>query len=258
MFVDFGRFKLEVLDIAPQVLGLPPIVLLHEGLGCVAMWRDFPHALAAATSARVVVYSRYGYGRSTPLPAGARNVRKASFMHKEAIEIAPLLLAKLNIENPFLVGHSDGGSIALIHAATFPNAVCGVAAMAPHCFVEELSVHNIAEATTAFETTDLPARLSKYHLDSAATFYGWNDVWLSAEFRAWNITELLNAIACPVLAVQGEQDQYGTMAQIDVIADRVPTARLRKLAQCGHSPWKDARDTVLTEILNHFRFCTQK
>ncbi len=258
MFVDSGRFQLEVLDIAPQVFGLPPIVLLHEGLGCVAMWRDFPHALAAATGARVVAYSRYGYGQSTPLPAQVRNVRNVQFMHEEALETAPELFETLGLEKPFLVGHSDGGSIALIHAATFPGAVSGVVAMAPHCFVEAISVQSIVAARSAFETTDLSARLGKYHRDCAATFYGWNDVWLSAGFRTWNITKLLTTIACPVLAIQGENDEYGTMAQIEVIASQIRSAQLRKLPQCGHSAWKDAPETVTAEIANHFLYCIQK
>jgi pimeloyl-ACP methyl ester carboxylesterase len=249
VFIEIGEHRLEILDIAPQVLTQkPPIVLLHEGLGCVAMWRDFPQALATATGARVVAYSRYGYGQSTPLPAGQRNVLNARFMHSEAIETAPLVFAKLGLEKPFLVGHSDGGSIALIHAASFPNAVSGIVAMAPHCFVEDVSVQSIALARATFETTDLPLRLSKYHRDAAATFYGWNDVWLSEAFRQWNITKILSQISCPVLAIQGEGDEYGTMAQIEAIQNEISTAQLLKLAQCGHSPWKDARELVVAKI----------
>ncbi len=250
MRLEIGEHRLEILDIAPQVSGRSPIVLLHEGLGCIAMWRDFPHALAEATGARVVAYSRYGYGQSTPLPAGTRNARNARFMHEEAIAIAPQVLSKMGIEKPFLVGHSDGGSIALLYAATFPNAVSGLVAMAPHCFVEAISVASISQARTAFETTDLPQRLGKYHRDPAATFYGWSDVWLSEPFRHWNITELLRAITSPVLAIQGEGDEYGTMAQIEVIQREIPAAKLLKLANCGHSPWKDQRDIVLNQIAN--------
>jgi pimeloyl-ACP methyl ester carboxylesterase len=260
MFIEIGTHRLEILDIAPPVSDhktypKPPIVLLHEGLGCVAMWRDFPQALATATGARVVAYSRYGYGQSTPLPAGARSVRNAHFMHDEAIETAPQVFEKLGIEKPVLVGHSDGGSIALICAATYPSAVSGVVVMAPHCFVEDISVTGIAQARHTFEITDLPQRLSKYHRDAIATFYGWNDVWLSAKFRQWNITVLLSAITCPVLAIQGENDEYGTMAQIDAIKTEIPSAQLLKLAQCGHSPWKEAAYVTMENIAHFYSNC---
>jgi pimeloyl-ACP methyl ester carboxylesterase len=260
MFIEIGEHRLEILDIAPQVSDhktnpKPPIVLLHEGLGCIAMWRDFPQALAAATGARVVAYSRYGYGQSTPLPAGARNVRNASFMHDEAMETAPQVFEKLGLEKPFFVGHSDGGSIALIYAATYPSAVSGLAVLAPHTFVEEISVAGIRAAKTGFETTDLPTRLMKFHRDSEATFFGWNDVWLSEEFRGWNITEMLSAITAPMLAIQGDADEYGTMAQIDAIKNAIPASQLLKLEGCGHSPWKEARLIVLDAIKKHYARC---
>jgi pimeloyl-ACP methyl ester carboxylesterase len=260
MFIEIGAHRLEILDIALEVLHKqsarkPPIVLLHEGLGCIAMWRDFPQALAAATGARIVAYSRYGYGQSTPLPEATRNARNVQFMHAEAIDIAPLVFQKLGIENPYLVGHSDGGSIALIFAATYPSAVCGLAVLAPHTFVEDISVAGIRAARTAFETTDLPLRLAKFHLDSRATFWGWNDVWLSEEFRRWNITEMLSSITSPVLAIQGDADEYGTMAQIEAIKNKLPTAQLVKLQGCGHSPWKDAQSAVLDAIGNHYVRC---
>jgi pimeloyl-ACP methyl ester carboxylesterase len=260
MFIEIGAHRLEILDIAPEVLHQqsftkPPIVLLHEGLGCVAMWRDFPQALANATGARVVAYSRYGYGQSTPLPADTRNARNVKFMHAEAIDIAPLVFQELGIENPYLVGHSDGGSIALIFAATYPRSVSGLAVLAPHTFVEDISVAGIRAARTAFETTDLPLRLAKFHLDSHATFWGWNDVWLSEEFLRWNITEMLSSITEPVLAIQGDADEYGTMAQIEAIKNKLPNAQLLKLKGCGHSPWKEARSTVLDAIGNHYARC---
>lgn len=260
MLIEIGKHWLEILDIAPQVsdhkaIQKPPIVLLHEGLGCVAMWRDFPQALAEKTGGRVVAYSRYGYGQSTPLPAGARHARNARFMHDEAIETAPRLFEKLGIENPYLVGHSDGGSIALIYAAKYLDAVSGVTVLAPHTFVEEISVTGIRAAKIGFETTDLPVRLAKFHQDSDATFWGWNDVWLSEEFRHWNITEMLSAITAPVLAIQGDADEYGTMAQIDAIKNALPASQLLKLADCGHSPWKEARSIVLDAIGKHYMHC---
>jgi pimeloyl-ACP methyl ester carboxylesterase len=203
----------------------------------------------------VVAYSRYGYGQSTPLPAGVRNARDARFMHDEAMETAPQVFEKLGIENPYLVGHSDGGSIALIYAATYLGAVSGVAVLAPHTSVEEISVTGIRAAKTGFETTDLPARLAKFHRDSEATFFGWNDVWLSEEFRNWNITKMLSAITAPVLAIQGDADEYGTMAQIEAIKNALPASQLLKLADCGHSPWKEARSIVLDAIGKHYMRC---
>jgi pimeloyl-ACP methyl ester carboxylesterase len=259
MLIEIGKHWLEILDIAPQVSDhktnpKPPIVLLHEGLGCVAMWRDFPQALAAATGARVVAYSRYGYGKSEPL-AKLRSARNARFMHEEAIETAPQVFEKLGIERPFLVGHSDGGSIALIYAAAYPSSPSAVVAMAPHCFVEDISVAGISKALATFETTDLLQRLGKHHTYAAATFYGWADVWLSEEFRQWNITDLLSNITCPVLAIQGENDEYGTMAQIGAIKSEIPTATLLKLGQCGHSPWKEATDITLENIVQFYANC---
>lgn len=252
-FVEIDGQRIEVLDVAGQgEQKVRPFVLLHEGLGSVSLWRDFPHKLAQRTGARVLTYSRAGYGQSTPHPPGARNVYDARYMHTEAKVTLPRLLAALNVSRPHLVGHSDGGTIALIFAATFPEALTSVVAMAPHCFVEEISTRSIAQARRSFESApDLSARLSKHHRDPEATFYGWNDVWLSSEFGRFDITALLPAIRVPVLAVQGEDDAYGTMRQIDEIARNVPTAQLLKLAKCGHAPWKDCPDEVLSAIAQH-------
>ena len=219
----------------------PAIVMLHEGLGSVALWRDFPSRLAQAAGRRVLAYSRYGYGKSDPL----RDKREPSFMHTEALEALPELLRQLEIERPVLFGHSDGGSIALIHAGAARWPVTGVVVLAPHVFVEEFSLAAIRQARIAYETADLRDRLSRYHDDPDSAFRGWNDVWLDLRFRSWNIETYLPTMACPLLAIQGEGDEYGTMAQIDRIGAQCPTARLLKLRDCGHSPYRDQPEAVL-------------
>lgn len=225
----------------------PLIVFLHEGLGSLAMWRDFPQRLCADVGARGLVYSRPGYGRSTPRAPAER--WPVTFMHREAQAVLPALLATLGVDRaPWLFGHSDGGSIALLHAARFPDGVAGVVALAPHLFVEDLSVASIEDARVAYATTDLKARLARYHDDPDSAFRGWNDIWLDPAFRSWNIVAEIAAIRGPVLAIQGEDDQYGTMAQIDTIAQRVPGTRLLRLAACGHSPQRDQPDGVIAAV----------
>lgn len=224
--------------------GAPAIVFLHEGLGSVAMWRDFPQRVADATGCEAVVYSREGYGRSDSI----REPRQVRYMHDEALRVLPALLDALGLEAPILFGHSDGGSIALIHAGGAGRAVGGLIVMAPHVMVEDISVTSIAQAKVAWETTDLPARLGKYHAHVDSAFRGWNDIWLHPDFRAWNIEEYLPRIACPVLAIQGEDDEYGTMAQIERIAAQAPDVELVKLADCRHSPHKDQAEAVLAAV----------
>ena len=169
-------------------------------------------------------------------------------MHREALEALPALLAALRIERPLLVGHSDGASIALIFAGAFPNQTCGVVAMAPHEFVEEETLAGILAAKTTWTATDWPKKLARYHDDAPRVFSDWNDTWLSAAFRDWNIEEYLPQIRCPVLALQGEDDEYATMRQIDVIAEKVPGTELLKLPKCGHSPQRDQEAAVLAAI----------
>ncbi|MBI2276892.1 MAG: alpha/beta hydrolase [Dechloromonas sp.] len=222
----------------------PPIVFLHEGLGSLAMWRDFPQRVADATGCEAIVYSRYGYGRSTKLEK-PRHVR---YMHDEALLALPELLDRLAIERSILFGHSDGGSIALIHAGGAGRPLAGVIAMAPHVMVEDISVKSIAEAEVAWQTTDLRQRLGRHHQHVEATFRGWNDIWLHPDFRRWNIEEYLPAIACPILAIQGEDDEYGTMEQIDRIARQSADVDLVKLADCRHSPHKDQPEAVLAAV----------
>ncbi len=250
-----GSHTLEVLDLAGTHAERPPIVLLHEGLGCIAMWRDFPERLAKATGARVLAYSRYGHGGSTALPSEVREVRTPRFMHEEATQALPQILQHLNVRQPTLVGHSDGGSIALLYASAYPNALHSAVVMAPHCFVEACSIESIQSTKETFESGDLAQRLAKYHHDVNATFYGWNDVWLSPAFRSWNIEAELASILCPVLAIQGDDDPYGTMAQIDTIARHVKTAQLLKLRNCGHAVWRDRSDAVIAAITAFTTHC---
>jgi len=223
------------------------IVLLHEGLGSVSMWKDFPAKLCAALGMRGLVYSRPGYGRSTPRPLGER--WPVDFMHFQATEVLPALLGALGVPpHPWLFGHSDGGSIALLHAAAFPEAPAGVVALAPHLFVEDVSVASIAQARTAYLAAGLRERLARYHDDPDSAFFGWNDIWLDPAFRAWNVEREMERIRCPVLAIQGEDDEYGTMAQIDRLALRASHARLVKLAACGHSPHRDQPQRVIDAV----------
>jgi pimeloyl-ACP methyl ester carboxylesterase len=221
----------------------PPLVFLHEGLGSIRQWRDFPAKLAEATGCSALVYDRYGYGQSDILAEPRRTVR---FMHDEALFALPELLKELEVRNPILVGHSDGASIALIHAGA-GHAVRGVVAMAPHVFIEPLCLSSIVKAADAFENTDLAARLGRYHRDARKTFYGWADVWLDPQFKGWDIrTEYLPGVRCPVLAIQGHDDEYGTMAQLDEIERRVPgPCELLKLENCGHSPFRDRPEDTL-------------
>lgn len=243
--IHIHGLKLEYRDFPATADGRPTLLLLHEGLGCVGMWRHFPEKLAAATGCRLIVWSRAGYGGSQAYP----EPRTPRYMHREGEEMLPALVAALGIERPLLIGHSDGGSIALIFAGTFPEVPLGVAVMAPHEFVEEVTLAGIGEARTAWQTTDMPKKLARYHHEQTErVFLDWNDTWLSPAFRDWNIEACLPQIRCPVLAIQGADDEYATMRQIDVIAERVPGTQLLKLANCGHSPHRDQEDAVLAAL----------
>lgn len=245
-FIDVDGVRLELLRFAGDSKR-PTLVFLHEGLGCVALWRDFPEKVAAAAGLPAVVYSRRGYGRSDTRRADY----DVDFMHREALDVLPALLDALGIVKPLLVGHSDGASVSLIHAGLSGRPVAGVVAMAPHVFVEEVTVESIVKAKEAAETTDLLQRLGRYHDDPAVAFWGWNDIWLKPAFLDWNIEDVLPPIEAPVLAIQGLDDEYGTMAQIDAIERgvRAPFSRL-DLPDCRHSPQKDQPEATLKAIVD--------
>jgi pimeloyl-ACP methyl ester carboxylesterase len=248
-FVDLGDSRIECDRIAGNP-GAPTLVFLHEGLGSVGMWRDFPRRAAVATGCPALVYSRVGYGLSTPLTSP----RRPDYMHVEALVTLPTLLDLLAIVEPVLVGHSDGASIALIHAGAGVRPVRAIVALAPHVFVEALSLASIAAARDVYEHADLRARLSRHHADVDSAFRGWNDIWLAESFRDWNIESLLPGIGCPVLLVQGRDDEYGTLAQIDAIERRVSgSVESILLDACGHSPHRDQADATLAAILHFVR-----
>ena len=244
MHVAGGR--LELLDIAGDPRQAP-LVLMHEGLGSVGLWRGFPEALARATGRRTVAFSRHGHGRSDPPP----RPRTPAFMHEEALEVLPELLLALEIHDPVLVGHSDGASIALIYAAHHP--VQAVVAIAPHVFVEDICLTEIRQARDAYTDGGLRERLARHHRDPDAAFFGWNDVWLDPAFPKWNITGELERIACPVLLIQGEHDQYGTMAQLDAIENRVGGPVQRVHLDCQHSPPTELPDETVAAVAEFVR-----
>jgi pimeloyl-ACP methyl ester carboxylesterase len=224
----------------PGPAGRPraPIIFLHEGLGSVAMWRDWPAQVCADTGRAGVVYSRRGYGQSQSIPDVRGTGRLApDYMHREALEVLPELLDALEIENPVLLGHSDGGTIALLHASHLPVTACMV--MAPHVIVEDVSVQAIAEARKAYESGDLRERLQRFHADVDCAFWQWNDVWLDPAFRGFDIRAECRHIPAPVLAIQGEEDPYGTLRQLEGIVPTSGEFVRQVLPQCGHSPHKD-------------------
>ena len=231
----------------------PLMVFLHEGLGSLAMWKDFPQTLCDALGCRGLVYSRPGYGRSTP--RAEDEIWDTDFMHRQALEVLPALLDALGIDTHkqalWLFGHSDGASIALLYAAHFPAQVKGTVVLAPHISVEDIAVQSITEIRAAYLNTDLRQRLSKYHDDPDSAFWGWNRIWLDPAFKAWSIEADLARITCPVLAVQGQEDEYGTMQQLDGLKHTVPQADLLKLPACGHSPQRD-QAALLIDHVNQF------
>ena len=221
----------------------PAVVFLHEGLGSVAMWKDFPERFCAENDLRGFVFSRHGYGRSTPRPPG--DAWPPDFMHEQAHVFLPRLFSAAAIVRPVLFGHSDGGSIALLHAARFD--VSAVVVEAPHLFVEDLSIASIERVREDYVEGDLRAGLARYHDDPDSAFFGWNDAWLSPAFRGWNIEADIATISAPVLAIQGLNDAYGTLEQIRAIRRHLPKTRLLEIADCGHSPHRDRPDLVIRE-----------
>jgi pimeloyl-ACP methyl ester carboxylesterase len=246
-FVD-GHW-LEAARIEARRPGLPPIVMLHEGLGSVSVWKDFPIQLAEATGAEIFIYSRYGHGNSDPLA----EPRPVTYMHHEAQLVLSEILRQAGIERPVLLGHSDGASIAILYAGTFPDSPAGLILEAPHVFVEEITVRSIAEAGVQYQQTDLPRRLGRHHAHADSLFRGWNDIWLDARFRNWNIESYLDCIRCSVLVIQGAQDQYGTTRQVEAIQRRVPWASALVLDHCQHAPHRDRCEATLGAITEFFR-----
>ena len=244
--------RIEYRWIAEHDATLPLVVFLHEGLGSQSLWKDFPDRLCAAAGCRGLAYSRPGYGRSTP--RGAEDAWGADFLHRQAHEVLPALLAALGVdavrEPPWLFGHSDGATIALLVAAAQPQAVAGVVVLAPHTHVEAIALQSIAQARDAYLRDDLREKLARHHDEPDSAFWGWNDVWLSADFEHWTIEREIEAIRCPLLAIQGIDDEYGTLAQIHGIARRLPQTELLELADCGHSAHRDQPEAVIAATVD--------
>lgn len=234
-----GSLAIEYRLIPSTAPDAPLLVFLHEGLGSLSAWRDWPDALCRRLGARGLVYSRYGYGRSTPRPADERWA--PDYMAEQALDHLPAVLAALGLqdERPTLYGHSDGGTIALLYAAHYPDRVRGIAVAAPHIFAEPEMRAAIAGVRERYRTTDLRERLARHHDDPDSAFWGWNDVWLNPAFADWDIRDQLGAIRCPVLAIQGDRDEYASLEQIHGIARLVPQTRCAVLPDCGHVPHRE-------------------
>ncbi|MGH1354020.1 MAG: alpha/beta fold hydrolase [Thalassovita sp.] len=245
-FITAGDTRLEYGCWGPSPDQAPTIVLLHEGLGCVALWRDFPERLAAATGMGVLAYSRAGYGQSD----GKSLPWSINYMTDEAVEVLPLVLDAIGFRSGILMGHSDGATIASIYCGSVEDArVRGLIVMAPHYFTEPMGLAAIAQAKVAYEGGDLKSRLAKYHRDVENAFRGWNDSWLHPEFEAWNVGDVTDYLRIPALAIQGRQDEYGTLAQIDEIATRsYAPVEVSVIDDCGHSPHLDQPDQVLAAV----------
>lgn len=238
---------IEVLDLAGDP-GRRPLVLLHEGLGSVGLWRDFPYQLSARTGRRVLAYSRPGHGRSqAPLAP-----RTQAFFHEEAASVLPQVLGHMGVTEPLLVGHSDGGSIALLYGAR--AKVTGLVLLAAHVFVEELTVTSIQGIRERFLAGELRTRLARHHDDPDAAFWGWCDVWLDPGFRSWALDDEVRGVTAPTLIIQGRGDPYGTLAQVDRIAAAVGRSAQTLLVTGGHSPHLEATDQVLDGVT---AFCAE-
>jgi pimeloyl-ACP methyl ester carboxylesterase len=236
--------RLESIRIPASRPDLPVIVMLHEGLGSISHWKDFPAQVAERTGAGVFVYSRRGHGASDPA-VQARSIR---YLHHEAEIVLREILRQAEIKKPVLLGHSDGASIAILYAGMFPESPRGIILEAPHVFVEQKAIAGIERARHAFESTDLPQKLGRHHADADALFRAWYGIWLSPEFRGWNIEEYLGRVRCPVLMIQGIDDEYGTLAQTDAIRARIPQSELAVLDSSKHSPHRDQTQITLDLI----------
>ena len=251
-FIEVQGKQLEYECLSPSNgLGKKPVItLLHEGLGSISMWRDFPQKIADFTGHDVLVYSRYGYGNSEASPGFSFH-----YMHEQGQLALPELLQKLNIQNPILLGHSDGASISLIAAGGTNIKPQGVIVMAPHVMIENIALESIEQAKIAYQSTDLKNRLARYHSNVDSAFWGWNNAWLSDAFKQWNIENFLPHIDCPILGIQGYEDEYGTMTQLERIAELACNTHveLLKLENCKHSPHKDQPEQILQAVHNFIK-----
>ncbi|HSV60422.1 MAG TPA: alpha/beta hydrolase [Variovorax sp.] len=247
------KIRIEYQRISPERSDAPLVVFLHEGLGSLAMWKDFPQQLCEAGGFRGLVFSRPAYGRSTPRDPD--ELWDVDFMHRQAHEVLPAFFETIGPggHKPWLFGHSDGGSIALLYASRFPDRVAGLVVLAPHILVEDVTVENIQKARQTYLESDLPKRLGRYHDNADSAFWGWNRIWLHPPFRQWNIEAELDTISCPVLAMQGVDDEYGTLHQIRGIAQRVPQTQLLEIPDCGHSPHRDQPETAIVAAVSFVR-----
>ena len=247
--INISGRRLEVRSIEPADQTLPTLVFLHEGLGSVSLWREFPDRVAQATGAGAHIFYRHGYGQSSTL----EGKRQPDYMHREALDVLPALLREFGVQKTILFGHSDGASIALIHAGA-GHPVAGLILEAPHVFVEEITLRGASQAAVSYRTTDLPNKLARHHRDADKTFWGWHDIWTSPSFRDWNIESYLASITCPAPLIQGEQDQYGSVAQIDAIAAATKGAtRKHMLPNCGHTPHREQADLTLELVTSFLR-----
>lgn len=247
--VQAGRHNLRVMTVLPsgeQDAGEATLVFLHEGLGSIGQWRDFPRALAEATGLGAVIYDRQGFGGSDPLDRGNQQ-----YLQREDLSSLAAVLDVCSVHAPVLIGHSDGGTIALLYAAQLPERPRGVVTLAAHVFVEEKTLAGIGAAVQAFETGELKQRLSRYHAENTdSMFCGFKDDWLQPRYREWNIEACLQNIRCPLLVIQGEDDEYGTAAQVEAITAGVsgPVGSVL-IPGCGHSPHHQARERVIGEMI---------
>ena len=234
----------------------PVLVFLHEGLGSTGQWRDFPEEICVATGCPAQVYDRWGHGGSDPLT----EPRRPDYLHDEALLSLPEVLEQCAIDKPIFIGHSDGGSIAIIYAGTYPQKVAGIITEAAHVFVEDVTVQGIKRAVEVYESTDLKTRLARFHgSNTELMFRGWADIWLSLEFRNWNIEEHLPHVTCPLLAIQGKDDEYGTPAQVEAIVGKVTgPARASMIDNCGHIPHIQAMEKVFSEMVSFIRELTRR
>ncbi|MCY4301095.1 MAG: alpha/beta hydrolase [Aestuariivita sp.] len=246
-----GGKSLEYSHLGPAPSESVTLVLLHEGLGCAALWRDFAEELQKATGFGILAYSRAGYGWSEV----AELPRPLDYMTREARDALPDVLRILGVERCILIGHSDGATIAAIYAgSTFDRSVRGLVLLSPHFFAEEFCLNEIARMKTRYQTSNLRERMAKYHRDPDSVFWGWSDAWLHPDFRDWDVTDVIDYIRVPILAIQGRDDQFGTLSQIDVVSQRsyAPVDTLI-LNACRHSPFIDQADAVVDAVAEHCR-----